>query len=675
MALLKKNSGPDAGDIRKKYEDSNRSLQREQWNFILNRAMVNGEQWVNFDRICQTVAAIPRDPDRIRCTFNRLWPATRHLMAKLLSRPLIFEVPPSEPDDASIRGAHVAEAVLEDIKKYHNLEGIRESAAWSAWLGGTSVLAVDWDQNYGKTIGYREDGSEVGAGEVCVTALNLLEVGWEPGTVDAEKAGWWIRAQALPPSQVQEMFDLKDKPKADASAAQGHLGRTLSIENLGRVRPELTIVLTYYEKPCKKNPDGVVCTVVGDKIVDGPHKWPFPFKDRLNMVVVRETKVAGRAHGETVLSAAVPVQVAFNQAWSNIIEHLKLTGNARLLVPDAALDGVEELTDLPGEVLNYNNAGGKPEWMTPAPLGSWVIQSPKMLSEQIDDILGLHDVSRGISPANVESGVGISILVEQDSTPLGALTRELTYGFERLACMILETYAENVTDTRKARIRQKGQSPEIVEWNGASLAGQTNAMIPMDAVMPRSRTAMMAMAKELWDRKIVQDPQMFTKIADLPDQDDLLDAIDTDAAKAQRENRDMAVGRVCVPADFDQHETHIRKHNMFRKTLRYESLPEEMRQMVDQHVQAHATLAAEAMGTQVNKANIHPALAATPTAAENAPLPPGMVPGGAEGGMAPGMLPGPTSNRPVEQAVTNSPGMPPPGMAPMSPEQLAPVSE
>lgn len=137
----------------------------------------------------------------------------------------------------------------------------------------------------------------------------------------------------------------------------------------------------------------------------------------------------------------------------------------------------------------------------------------------------------------------------------------------------------------------------------------------------------------------------------------------------------MAVGRVCVPADFDQHETHIRKHNMFRKTLRYESLPEEMRQMVDQHVQAHATLAAEAMGTQVNKANIHPALAATPTAAENAPLPPGMVPGGAEGGMAPGMLPGPTSNRPVEQAVTNSPGMPPPGMAPMSPEQLAPVSE
>jgi hypothetical protein len=43
-------------------------------------------------------------------------------------------------------------------------------------------------------------------------------------------------------------------------------------------------VLTYYERPCKARPDGAIVTVVNDKIVDGPHPWPFPFKDRLNMV-------------------------------------------------------------------------------------------------------------------------------------------------------------------------------------------------------------------------------------------------------------------------------------------------------------------------------------------------------------------------------------------------------
>ena len=36
--------------------------------------------------------------------------------------------------------------------------------------------------------------------------------------------------------------------------------------------------------------------------------------------------------GDTVFTAAVPIQTAFNASWSNIIEHLKLAGNARLVI-------------------------------------------------------------------------------------------------------------------------------------------------------------------------------------------------------------------------------------------------------------------------------------------------------------------------------------------------------
>lgn len=657
-----------AGEIRKKFDNSNSALMKEQWNYVLNRAFVHGEQWVTFDQLRRTVAGIPREPDRLRATINKLWPATRHLMAKLLSRPLVFEVSPSEADDASIRGAHVAEAVIADLARIHNWEDAREQIAWSAWLGGTSVLALDWDSEYGTTVGYQESGRPVGTGEICETALNILEVAWEPGARDAEKGLWWIRAQALPPTEVQEAYGLQDKPAADAGPAQGFMGRTLAIEDVGRPRPDLTLVLTYYERPNEKKPKGAVCTVVGNKIVEGPTPWPFPFKDHLNMVVFRETKTTGRAQGETILSSAVPIQVAFNQAWSNLLEHLKLAGNARLLVPDASLDGIDELSDLPAELVQYNNAGGKPEWLTPAPLASWVIENPKMLAEQLDDILGLHDVSRGQAPSNIESGVGLSVLVEQDTTPLGALTRELVHGFERFGCMVLETYAAKVKDTRKARIQVRGQTPEIAEWNGDSLAGQTVVSIPMDAVMPRSRTALMSFAKELWDRKIITDPQMFTQIADLPDQDSLLDGIDGDSAKAQRENRDMAVGRVCVPKDFDNHQTHIKRHNNFRKTLRYESLPEEWQKKVDLHLQAHETFAAEAMGTEVAKANVHPALPGVATAAENAPLPPGSMLGAPPA--PPGTeVPGPTAGGPP----TEGPPPTPAGPGALAPDQAGPV--
>jgi hypothetical protein len=651
-----KDSGQvSCSEIKDKFEESNQAMLKEQWSFILNRAMLHGQQWVTFDTVSRSVAAIPREPDRLRCTFNRIWPATRHLMAKLLSRPLVFEVAPSEADDASVRGAHTAEAVLEAIAKTNNWENVREQLAWTAWLGGTAVLGFEWDQDRGKTLGYRQDGSDIGGGDIYECPLNILEVAWEPGAKDAEKAMWWIKAQALPPTQVQAMYGLKDLPPADATAAQGYLGRTLTMEESNRPRPNLTLVLTYFERPTKGRPKGAVATVVDNKFVDGPHDWPFPFKDRLNMVVFRETKVQGRAQGDTVMNAVVPMQVAYNQSWSNILEHIKLAGNARMLVPDAALDGIEELTDLPGEILNYNNAAGKPEWMTPAAMQAWVIENPRMIAEQMDDTLGLHEISRGVAPSGIESGVGLSVLVEQDSTPLGALTREMAFGFQRYACLVLETYAALVKDTRKAKLQQRGQSPEIVEWNGKSLAGQTEATVPMDAVMPRSRTALLAFAKELWDRKIIQDPEMFTRIADLPDQDNLLDAIDADKAKAQRCMRDLAVGRIPVPRDFDDHAKSIEVGNKFRKTLRYESLPEEFQSNVDMWIQAHETMAAEEAGQQVAQMNVNPALAAAAQGSEPAQIPQmaGMMEGmpGAEQ-----PLPGPTSGSPAEMQPPPGPG-------------------
>ena len=670
MALFgKKTEGTgsiSAAEIQEKYRKSNFALMKEQWNYVLNRAFLYNEQWVNFDRVRQTVAAMPREPDRLRVTFNHLWPASRHLMSKLLSRPLVFEVAPVAADDGSVRGAHVAEAVLEDLAKYHNWEEARENIAWSAWLGGTSVLALDWDQKYsGKQVGQREDGSPISTGDICETALSILEVAWEPGARNAEKGLWWIRAQVLPPSELQERYDLKEAPKADATSAQGFMGRTLSLEDVGRPNPELTLALTYYERPNKKRPEGAVVTVVGNQIVDGPHPWPFPFEDRLNMVVFRETKLTGKAHGETIFTAAVPVQVALNQSLSNILEHLKNTGNSRMLLPDT-IDGIEDLSDLPGEVLTYNMAGGKPEWMSPGPMPTWVMDSPAMLQRQLDDILGLHDVSRGIAPSNIESGVGLSVLVEQDSTPLGALVREIVYGFERFGCMVLETYAANVKESRFAKLQYKGSTPEIVEWNGESLAGQTSVSIPMDAVMPRSRTALMAFAKELWDRKIIQDPQMFTKVADLPGQDDLLEGLDTDVAKAQRENRDFAVGKPMVPKDFDDHAKHIQRHNDFRKTLRYEAMPEEWQSYCDQHLQAHERMAAEQMGSQVAKLGIHPALPGVPTAGGEAPLPAGMLPAGAPGAMAGPMDPA------APQVPSGTEGMP--GMDQLVPDAEGPVA-
>lgn len=630
-----------ASYVKSKWDSSEKNMLEESWNYTLNRTFMNGNQWVWRDRVQNTLRSVPRDPSRTRLTVNRIWPSSRHLMAKLLSRPLQFEVPPTESDDATVKGAKKAEAVLKELWKQHKWEDLREQMAWNTWLGGTGILSIDWDPGAGPTIGHTEFGRAYGKGEIVSTPLTVLEVGWEPGTRDAETGLWWCRVQALPPAEVQATYDLAKLPPTDVSASRGFLGRSIVPDDRVYAPAALTMVITYYERPNPKRPKGAVCTVVGNQIVDGPHAWPFPFEDRLNMVVFRETKVSGRATGDTVVSAAIPVQTALNAAWSNLVEHLKLAGNARLLIPDASVDAMDELSDLPAEIIHYNAAGGTPEWLTPAPMQGWVIEQPQMLGAQLDDILGLHEVSRGMAPTNVESGIGLSVLVEQDSTPLGALTREIALGFEKYASLALEIYADKVKTTRTAKIQKAGQLPEVVAWTGKDLMGQTCAYVPIDAVMPRSRTALMAFAREMWNNKVITDPKMFARVADLPDQQHFIDALDRDSAKAQRENEQMAAGVIQIPAEFDNHKTHIHDHNEFRKSLRYETMGEKGQEIVDQHIKGHVVMEAEAIGLAEQKARISPALGAAANANEVPlqPLPPDPMTG-APGGFPPGMEPG-----------------------------------
>jgi hypothetical protein len=97
--------------------------------------------------------------------------------------------------------------------------------------------------------------------------------------------------------------------------------------------------------------------------------------------------------------------------------------------------------------------------MTPAPMPQWVLEQPERLAAQMDDILGLHDVSQGKAPRNIESGVGISVLVEQDSTPIGQIAREMAHGFERFGKLCLKLYEARVTETARRRSRRRGRTP------------------------------------------------------------------------------------------------------------------------------------------------------------------------------------------------------------------------
>lgn len=605
--------------VKDRYHNALRNTLDERREFWLNHAYLLQRQWLWWNNQDKRIEEMPRDGDRVQAVYDRLLPNTNTIMAKALQKDLTFDVNPTAADDATILGARTAEAVVETTRLDHDWEHLREQNLRGAWEGGFSAIAVDWDPTAGREI---EDN--LYEGDTIETVLNATEFVVEPGSRIGERSRYWIKAQAVPPKEVQARYRMANEPEADATAAMSPFNQRLLQTEL----TPLTLVLTYYERPNFLSPDGRIAVVVGGEFVEGPKPWPFPWRDHLNIAIVRETPIEGKWTGETKLTSARKVQALLNATMSNIIEHLKLAGNARLMVPESSADLINQLDDTPGQPLFYSDGGTQPNYLSPPQLPVWLSELPQQLMTQIDDITGVHAISRGATPMNApDSGYGLSIIAEQEDTPIGALIKEMTIAWGKVGTMCLQLFEQNVKETRGAvLVKGAGLAPQTIKWTGKDLMGQTRASVPVDAVLPRSRAAMQQFAQTMMDKGLIGSIQQFALIAELPGAQDMIQMVAPDVSKAQRENHGFAESRVFLPAQFDNHGTHIQEHLDFCKSPRFEAMSKKDQTNILNHVKAHEVMAAQQQANAVARGTVAPALAGVPRADGGPVVPPNNLP-------------------------------------------------
>lgn len=622
---------PKAGEIRELYQNAARNQSHANNEYWMNHSFLRAEQYIEYNPITRSIEDIAintGDGDRVQATVDHMLPISRQIISKLNSRPLQFQVLPTAADDATIRAARISESIVRAIHRTHGWEDVREDASWAAWKGGTAAICVEWDPSASQPLGVTETGRSFGTGDTKEMALSITDFVIEPGVRRAETARWWIRGVALPPKTVQARFRLPKEPEADATAGLSPQQRKLIAShatNDENDRADLTLILTYFERPNPLRPEGRIVHVVGNKIVE-ESEWNFPFKDRLNLVIIRETQIDGQWSGHTVLSSSRPIQKAINQSWSSIIEHVKLAGNARLPIPERAVEAAQQFSDLPGEIIVWPDDAQFPKWLAPAQMSSWTLEQPDRMKMEMEDILGLHDVSRGRAPSNIESGLGLSILAEQDATPIGRMSKEQAGAWGRVASMVLEIYSDRVKETRESVVRVPGRLPETIRWTGKNIKKQTVVEVPPDAIIPRSRAQQMDFANQAANMGLLSDPvalSRFVKLAQIPDMGDALEGLAPDVAKARRENYSMSLGQVPDPLsmDIDNHNIHIEEHHTEMKGPGWDLLDPPIQDIYRKHVQAHAVLSAEQLAKQQAKAEVSPVLASAADATGAPALP------------------------------------------------------
>ena len=607
-----------ADDILERWASTDRELADQRRNYWLNLSFYLGRQWLYWDRINRTVGELDDGDERARITINKIKPRMNGLLGRLTQANLTFEVPPSDSDDKTMMGARASENVCQHLHAEQAWEGIRKENLFNVLLGGTAGIAVEWDPEAGEKL-WRNDATDkvTGMGEASVVPMSIGEFSLQPGVRRPSEAMWWIGCSALPPEVARERWSLKSTPMADGNTAMSPTHRKLLTERGATENCDLTLVYSLYERPSKKQKKGRVVVVIGGETVRD-EEWPFPF-EHLNLRVFHQTPIPGQWTGDTFVNDTRSIQVAYNLAQSCIAEHAKLAGNARLLVPIGSMADQQSLTDEPGEIISYYPDGGaKPEWMAPAPLQRWLTQWAPDLERELDDIMHTHEVTRGMAPGDRNSGLALSILSENDATPLGLMAHDQADGWGDVASMVMDCYADKVkNENRQSVIDVGGKVPLKFSWSSETLAGQTRVRVPLENTMPQSKVATQAAITNL----VNAFPQVAANLSGSAvlklvgmDFQNLDSIVDADAAKAQHENVLMAVGKPQIPEKWHDHARHIAEHNEFRNSQGFTALEVDIQKLFEDHAQSHQRLLEEEALAQAKVNAAQPGMGALPQA-------------------------------------------------------------
>lgn len=603
--------------IQKRYDAAIKAVQPDRREYAMNHAFLEGKQWIKWVETSKAYVPWKRPGGRTQFTVNKLDNLVTTYMSKITRAELAFNVQAKTADDYAIQGALVAEALVEYKHDECDWEDKRQDLILAAIKGGTSALIIDWDAT---AVSY----GGINTGDSRERVLNIMEFALEPGSRSPEEARYFVTGLVVPVEQAQAMYKLEHAPQ-EAYKTGGPYAAGLFSGDMDQQPVKGALVVTYYERPNYLRPEGAVAVLVNGKMAWGPKPWPFPFK-HLNIKLVRETIIDGRWNGTTRLSKARSVQIQYNFVHSNIQDHIKKVGTAKLAAPYGASEVFDQMDDDPANPIRYPDGSQPPHWMTPPAMPGYIINQLDRLEKDMEDIMGIHDASQGIAPANIESGTGVREIIEQDASAATMVGKRVAWAFEDIASMGLELYAKNVKETRTATVYgDDGKIAESVKWTGKTLAGQTCVKVPDDAIIPHSKAAMQQIAMELAKMGMLPPGQegltMMLEIAEVPTRESSMWYINPDEARARYDISRIMQGETVIPPEQINIAIALKVCTRYRLSPRYDTLTPEIQQDFNNYAMMLQRMGEEQAGEMVNRASISPALAAAPTANAAAPLP------------------------------------------------------
>lgn len=573
----------------------------QQW--AVNIAFLTGKQWITYDKSSQKIVEKPKDDWwEERVTINRIRPAIRTELAKITKSRIQFDVIPASNEEEDIDASKVGTQAIDFVWRNTNMDEKRfKSALWQISTG-TGILKTYWNDKLGEeaqlnvldkqgNFALDAQGNEITQtkrlGDIDNFVVNPFDFVFDPSATEFDNAKWCVERILKTTDEVKDTYEVDVSPESGLSSQNIFNGILANINgqqsDFKPIKMENgVIVKEYWEKPSKKYPKGRHITIANGKLLqfeDNPY-------DRLPYFVTPHNLVPGRVYGSSNIEDLIPVQKEYNKTRSQRRLNQTRAGSPRLLVEANSL--LDEPTNEPAEIIEYKKGHQPPIWETPPSEPGHIQAELELQLLDFQDISGIHEVSSGTAPTGVKSGTAIAFLQEQDETKLGPIIHNIETTYESWAKFVLTLMQQYYIEPRMIKIVGKNNQVDVKEFQGCDLKGNKDVKVISGSAMPKSTVARQNFVLDLWDRKILSDPQKALKLLEFGNIEEIYDDLSIDVNQAKREQEQWLKGDFSHKTrDFYNHEVHIAEHNKYRKSDDYEKLIQ-LQPQVDAHIAEHS---------------------------------------------------------------------------------------
>lgn len=506
-----------------------------QLQFAVNTAYYLGFQHLNYSPIDGTIL---RDIDNEELIINRIAPFVELRVAKLTRAKPILTVVPSKKERDKIQGAELSEMLVKYLWKCQDMDQKLRYLALLLNIYGSVFIKTLWNPSKGEKVKNKiEDGhlrldddgeeeyEEFITGEIETHIKSPFSIFASPGAHTLKEADWIIDKSTMTVRQLQETYPHVDideiKLSEETTEYERFVNRlqspifsvysgytTSRKERIQKVKDhQLVTVKEFWLKPNEVYPKGVVATVVGDKLIDF-QEFPNQFYE-YPFIKIDEKEQPFSFYGGATVSRLIPLQRRYNEARTQISKNAAMFASVKWWVPKGSGLHQDSLSDESGEIVETNANLPRPQQMEVMPMPQYVMDSQMQDLKDIREISGEREASEVAGLPQVTASVALETVAELSEAILGPVIKNVESGLIELGRQWLILANENYDDPRTLKIVGPNNEYMIKDFDKEDLKHQTDVTIQLESFLGMSKQAQQQKILDMWDRRVITDPNSF----------------------------------------------------------------------------------------------------------------------------------------------------------------------